>query len=974
MSVLHVNLTSYNKERNARTQSGPAQAFADAPWHERTSSALINTRNSVTELRRLSAAVPGAESGAALHLQKLCDLLRTKLAVSFACVDVFGSQRPCSCTLAASGCAESHLPLGLPRLHTPADATELRVLLPPLGPGPGHNSYSHLSASTLLSAATLSNSGLAGGGGGGATNSCGGGGGVRTSPNCGLPASSGAGGAAAGMFGGRRNGGGGPSHMCSSPSMMGAGGGGGGAVAINPLAAQDRERWPHHPSMSQFDRCSAGERPSAGTGPASGADRSSAAAAFWGADRSSAAGDRACGGSPRAGFFASPRAALAASAAAAASASAGGAYAGAAPAAETETGGGYTCATSLEVLPRHIRRLADQFEAELRSFWVIPLFAPASAGAAGSTAPGTPIAAAPTTSVPATQSPLLRPYCGSPASMLFPTALPPCLRSPGTPGAGIGIGTGVGSPMASSGGGAAASSMHMLQQLPLMPETPQAVASGAGGVGAAVGDAGSGRRVIGLLYLMSSDELLFQTAREPLDQFCRWLSDAVTEGRLELLSDMADALAHAAGPAAAVAAAAAHLSDFFTHRTQGMAEVLAYPAFLPADYPGRAVLMLPPAAHRLVPPPPPPAAAAPATPQAAAVVGGGTARSVAEAAAAASVHGCGEGSGLTSGDVLDSWGGCGAMGFLHGDVDLGAGGLHKAGPGRVPPLQPFSLPVAGTLLQTSLAMGGGSRAQPVRVHGGGAVAAASAAAISPPAATAAVAVAAAIARLPDHVLYGGRDGVYGSAPAKTGPAGPLAAASAAGAGSALLAAAAAARHRRVSDAAAAAAAMSHADVALLPGAPQFVMVGVLRDPAAPPPSTAAVMRANTAGAGVSGGGDREAAAAAVAASTVAAAGGRFALYLSVSESLRKDLVRELQSTLDALLVLLHPVFVSAFGYGGGGGHGANASARSAGGVAGAASAASEASAASGALGTPAADPVSSRQRLAAYLATARVVG
>ena len=389
------------------------------------------------------------------------------------------------------------------------------------------------------------------------------------------------------------------------------------------------------------------------------------------------------------------------------------------------------------------------------------------------------------------------------------------------------------------------------------------------------------------------------------------------------------------------------------HRSlQGMAEVLAYPAFLPTDCPDRAVMLLPPAAHRLVPPPAAPSAPAaptqPAAPQAApgaapqaapgtataaaggAVVSGGLARSVAEAAADADVGEGGEASGLTSGDGMDTWGGVEGLGFLHGSPYTAGGGtcVHGAGglgggrsraaggAGRAPPLQPFSLPLHGTLLQSSLALGGRSRAQPVRVHGGGggggsttaaaaaaaaAVAAGGAGAASPPAGAAAVTTAAAaaaataavaaIARLPDHVLYGGQDGLYGSAPAKTGPAGPLAAVSP-GRGLELPGAppAAAARHRRVSDAAAAAAAMSHADVALLPGAPQFVMVGVLRDPAAPPPPPVPLLRAASAAGGSSGGG-RDAAAAAVAASAAAATGGRFALYLSVSESLRKDLVR-----------------------------------------------------------------------------------
>eukprot|EP00198_Chlamydomonas_reinhardtii_P011746 XP_001701083.1 predicted protein [Chlamydomonas reinhardtii] len=176
---------------------------------------LTRLRERGAALRRLSAAVAGAESGAALHLQRLCDLLRAKLAVSFACVDVFGSQRPCSCTLAASGCAESHLPLGMPRLHTPADAAELRVLLPPLGPGAGHTSYSHLSASTLLGATTLSAHSAAAN-----APSCGCGNRSNpTSPGGGLPTSNSAGGAAtSGMFLGRRAGGA-TAQMCSSPSM-----------------------------------------------------------------------------------------------------------------------------------------------------------------------------------------------------------------------------------------------------------------------------------------------------------------------------------------------------------------------------------------------------------------------------------------------------------------------------------------------------------------------------------------------------------------------------------------------------------------------------------------------------------------------------------------------------------------------------------------------------------------------------------
>ena len=50
MSMMHVNLASYNVKQEPASQSGPATGpFAEPPWHERTSSAIV-ARTSVTEV------------------------------------------------------------------------------------------------------------------------------------------------------------------------------------------------------------------------------------------------------------------------------------------------------------------------------------------------------------------------------------------------------------------------------------------------------------------------------------------------------------------------------------------------------------------------------------------------------------------------------------------------------------------------------------------------------------------------------------------------------------------------------------------------------------------------------------------------------------------------------------------------------------------------------------------------------------
>lgn len=61
---------------------------------------------------------------------------------------------------------------------------------------------------------------------------------------------------------------------------------------------------------------------------------------------------------------------------------------------------------------------------------------------------------------------------------------------------------------------------------------------------------------------------LYAARRDTLELFCRWLSDAVSEGQLRLLPDLLHALQHATCPDAAIAAVHTHLSQFFTHRTQ----------------------------------------------------------------------------------------------------------------------------------------------------------------------------------------------------------------------------------------------------------------------------------------------------------------------------------------------------------------------------------------------------------------------
>lgn len=62
--------------------------------------------------------------------------------------------------------------------------------------------------------------------------------------------------------------------------------------------------------------------------------------------------------------------------------------------------------------------------------------------------------------------------------------------------------------------------------------------------------------------------LLCGARRDTLELFCRWLSDAVSEGQLRLLPDLLHALQHSACPEAAISAVHTHLSQFFTHRMQ----------------------------------------------------------------------------------------------------------------------------------------------------------------------------------------------------------------------------------------------------------------------------------------------------------------------------------------------------------------------------------------------------------------------
>ncbi len=118
-------------------------------------------------------------------------------------------------------------------------------------------------------------------------------------------------------------------------------------------------------------------------------------------------------------------------------------------------------ATSIDALPNHIQQLAEQNEAELRSFWLVPLYDSGSGmygGAYGSSMPATPTA----------------------GSAPFP-----CSRGSGWAAEGCGAGSGDGDGSDSGGG--------------------------------------SARGVVGMLYLMGSDEQLFQTSRcvDSGVSFCR---------------------------------------------------------------------------------------------------------------------------------------------------------------------------------------------------------------------------------------------------------------------------------------------------------------------------------------------------------------------------------------------------------------------------------------------------------------------
>ncbi|KAG2489404.1 hypothetical protein HYH03_012044 [Edaphochlamys debaryana] len=806
--LLNANLRPYHELRGA-PGAGSVGASVGASVHrvDRSSSnaRLSTTTTEAKKLRRLSTTVAGSESGAALQLQRLCDLLRAKLGVSFVCVDVFGSRRPCSATLAASGCAEDLVPLAVPRLHTPADAVELRVLLPPppITNATGASQFSPASTTWSL----LGNGNNNGHNGNGTASAAASFRVTPTSPNGVLPGSAATS----------------PAHWGAWATASGAATTAAAAATPTTAAAVASPGLLHH---------AASERWSCHTIPAAfpTGDRGSLGGLFV-PDRSSLpAGAHSSGGSPR--CPAMPRTAAAA-----------------APC---------LCSTSVESLPKHIRPLASADDTELRSFWVLPLVEPPPK-------PGSCLLAAAACSPPATPPPGTSPCRFAAATSPLPlmaaaAGLPPALSSPVYGG---------------GGGGPAA--------------------------GASVGPWSSGapRPVMGVLYLMGTDELLFNLPRDVVDQFCRWLSDAIAEGCLSVLADLADGLEHAATPAAAAAALGAHLTQFFSHRTQGMAEVLAYPAFLPQDAPDRAVLMLPPAAAKLLAPPhspPPPSHSGPGTGDTGAAsqpVAGGTAVSVAAAlsmteaalgpgpsTAGPAVGLPGPGAGpvecvLRSADSLTCGPLSGAAPTTRPASSFGAGGDPDGdADAEAPQLMPFNLALADTLLHLALTSAGGSKGQSLRRQARQPRTSSGAGAES--------SVAERLSAAASHASDGGMTNGsayglsgYGSSTRPSG--GGATRSSRTPVGAALRAAAEA----------------KYGDLRVLPGEPRHVFAGVVRE-------TRALQPAGAAGAvpqqqqpppppyGVG-------------------------LYLSISESLRPEILREIQSSLDCMLLLLANVLTATFG-------------------------------------------------------------
>lgn len=584
--------------------------------------------------------------------------MRSKLAVSFACVDVFGAQRPCSCTLAASGCVETEVPLAQPRLHTPAEAqAELQVLLP-LSPadlahgsssrGPstprGYGTSMLLSAAALISPRRSDTHGSAG---------------LATTED-------------------GRNGNAFSAVLHARASLDR------GAAAERGSNSQQLPS----PSPRQLHRTTSG----GGSGERHSASRS--------------------------GPLQGPRD----SAYQYHSGMSGACYisGGSAPASGGGFGGGSPCCpagASLDLLPRHVRAMADSYSQDLRAFWVLPLYAPAPAAAAAQ----------------------------------------------------------------------------------------QRQRRASGGV-----DRDRDRQVLGVLYMMDTDETLFHANRETVDLFRTWLADAIVEAQLPMLADLCDSVRHAANLDTALATIAETLTHYFTHRTEGMSEVLCLPAFPQPDEGSIAMLLPPVAARYLMASGLPPvdsakdlsSTLAPATNG---LASGSSGSGAAPAAAAAAPE-------LPPPQTIqEHWlrlqqqqllsllpafrpQRTASLGTVHSGLSMDLQSSISSG---APGLQPFSVPLRGSLMAASAMTGLSAGVAPT-----------------------------ALAASPTRCLP------------------PL-----------------------------------HADVAVLPGRPQYVMAGVMA-----PGGTAAAADAPSLG-----------------------------LYLTLSEHPKDALLTELQSTLDALMVLLAGCFCAVLG-------------------------------------------------------------